>query len=215
MKNILLILFYVAGILYCFGNLTDNSLISSLGLYSIIPCIFLHYIINNIRKINFIYVIALVSSYLGIILFYTNNIRINAPALAGFSLFNLMMVLIVFEKMKSVNFNKILPIAIVLIATFTFLTYEIFNFFDIKFFAVAIYFTSLSLMIAFSYTFWSESKSKASILFLIGVLSYIVTSVSTEFLYLNKLTILMTILNTLSYSISHYCYYKAVTLENN
>lgn len=215
MKNLLLILFYTAGIIYCFGNLTENNLITSIGLYSIIPCIFFHYIINNISKVNFIYVIALVSSYLGIILFYTNNIRVNAPALAGFSLFNLMMVIIVFEKMKSVNFKKILPIAIVLILTFTFLTYEIFNFFNFKFFAVAIYFTSLSLMIAFSYTFWSENKSKASIFFLLGVFSYIVTSVSTEFLYLNKLTILMTILNTLSYSITHYCYYKAVTLENN
>lgn len=216
MKSIFLILFYFACIIYCYGNLTNQNIIAATGLYSIVPCIFTHYIINNVNKINFFYLVALISSYIGIIIFYNNNIRITPPSLAGFSLFNLMMVIIVFEKMKSVNLKKVISITLILTITFTFITYKIFKFFDIKFFAITIYFISLSLMIAFSYFFWSENKSKiVSIYFLIGALSYILASISVEFLYLDKLIVLMTILNTLSYGITHYCYYKAVTLEDN
>lgn len=213
MNNIFLILFYVAGFIYCYGNLTNNELITSIGLYSIIPSIGVHYIINNKKSINFLYIIALLASYTGVIFYYINDIRVNVFALAGFSLFNLSIMLIVFEKMNVINFRKVIPLALVLIIFFLLITYKIFGFFDFRFFAVGIYFTSLSLLISFCLVFTLDSKTKVSYYFLVGVLSYIITSVSTEFLYLNKLPILMTILNTVSYVLTHYTYYKAITQE--
>lgn len=210
-KYFFLILFVFACLLFCIGDLIHNETISSIGLFSTIPLLIAQYIVNNRGNINIIYIIALVSSYVGVILYYLNDVRVNVFSLAGFSLFNLLIMIIVFEKMGVVNFKKIIPIALVLTLIFVLISYKIFGFYDIRFFAVGIYFNSLSLLIAFCSVFALEKKSKVSYYFLFGVICYITTSISTEILYLNKLTLLMTIINASSYALTHLFYYKAVT----
>lgn len=211
MKNIFLILFVFACLLFCIGNLIDNEIITSIGIFSTIPLLLIQYIVKNRGNFNIIYITALISSYVGVVLYYLNDVRVNVFSLAGFSLFNLLIMVIVFEKMGVVNFKKIIPIAFILTLTFLLISYKIFGFYDIRFFAVGIYFTSLSLLIAFCSVFATEKKSKVSLYFLFGVICYIVTSVSTEMLYLNKLTVLMTITNASSYALTHLFYYKAIT----
>lgn len=214
MRNIFLIFFYLFGILYCYGKITNNNLAITTGIYGIVPSIILHYLFNSQNK-NLIYLVALVSSYIGDITFYKNDINIDLISLGGFITFNLLILVIVYEKMKLVKFRKVFIISPILILIFMVTTYAIFDTIDHKFLAISIYFISLSLLVSFCIQYYINTKSKISLYFLIGAISYIIASISKEFEYVDSNNTLIIIINIAAYLATHHFYYSAILKCDN
>lgn len=210
MKNILLVLYVLSGVLFCYGNITDNIFLITIGIFSIVPCIAIYYLLTAKKK-NFIYLIALIAAYIGDVTFFNKqNISIDLVSLGGFIIFNLLIMIIVSEKMKLVKFRKILFITPILVSIFLAITYYVFKTVDQIFFAIGIYFLSLSLLTSFCIVYYRKTKSKNSLFFLVGVTSYIVASISKEFQYINSATNLLFLINTLAYLSTQYFYCKAM-----
>lgn len=214
MKNVFLILFYVFGIVYCYGNITNNNILSTIGIHCIVPSIAIYYLFNAKNK-NLIYLVALVASYIGDITFYKNDINIDLISLGGFIIFNLLILIIVFEKMRLVKFGKIFIITPILMILFMITTYIVFDTIDYRFLAIGVYFFSLSLLTSFCVQYYRSTKSDISLYFLIGVIAYIIASLTKEFEYINANNTIMLIINASAYLAAHYFYCNAILRCSN
>lgn len=213
MRNLTLILYLFAGIIFGYGNITENELLSRIGIFSIIPCILSYYLLEN-KKINLIYLVALISAYVGDITFGKKDINIDLISLAGFIIFNLLLVIIVSEKMQQIRLRKTLIITHLLAIALLSISYRIVETVDETFIAISIYFFSLSLLCSLCILYYTKAKSKSSLYFLIGVLSFIIASISKQFEYTKNTTYLIIIINAVAYLSTQYFYCKAI-LENS
>lgn len=214
MKKIALILFVVFGVLLCYGDITGNYLLRRIGIFAIIPCIASYYLFSAQKK-NHVFIVALVASYIGDITFNKQGLTIDLISLGGFIFFNLLMLIIVFEKMRYVKFRRIIIFTIFIVTILLSLSYIIIEIIDQRFIAIAIYCLSISLLCAFCIVYYLKSKSKAAIYFLIGVISYIGASITKEFEYIESTSTALIILNVSSYLSTLYFYCKALLEDNN
>lgn len=214
MSNLILILYLFAGIVFGYGNITENELLSKIGIFSIIPCILSYYLLEN-KKTNIIYVIALIAAYVGDITFGKKDINIDLISLAGFIIFNLLLVIIVSEKMQQIKLRKVLIIAHLLAIVLLSISYRIVETVDETFIAISIYFFSLSLLCSLCILYYTKAKSKGSLYFLVGVLSFIIASISKQFEYTKSTTYLIIIINVVAYLSTQYFYCKAILESTN
>lgn len=214
MKKLALILFIVFGILLCYGDITGNYLLRRIGIYSIIPCITTYYLFTTKKK-NTLFLVALVASYIGDITFNKEGLTIDLISLGGFIIFNLLMLIIVFERMRYVKFRNVLVYTAIIGTILTYLSYSIIDIIDKTFIIIGIYCLSISLLSAFCVVYYLKGKSKEAMYFLIGVVSYIIASITKEFEYIESTSTALIILNVSSYLSTLYFYCKALLEDDN
>lgn len=213
MSNLILILYLIARFVFGYGNITENELLTRIGIFSIVPCILCYYFLEN-KKTNLTYVVALMAVYIGDITFNKTDLKVDLISVSGFIFFNLIMIVIVFERIKYLKLRKVLLTTHLLVITLISITYFITQIFDTKLIIISIYLFSLSLLCSLCISYYVKSKSKDSLYFLIGVLSYIIASISKQYEYIEKTTALIVVINVCSYLSAQYFYCKAI-LEND
>lgn len=210
MRNIFLILSVIAVLCYSYGKVTSDQIFSSIGIYSLVPLLLTHYLINKKERTNLTYITATLAAYIGDLYFFNVDVSINVLSMGGFIIFNLLMTLVVFEKMNIIEFRKTLLTSLLLTAIFMLITYFVFIEFDKTIIIILIYFLSLSFLISLCALNYKTTKTKASLFFLLGVCSYIIASISTEFIYLKKTNILILLINPITYYLTNYFYAVAM-----
>lgn len=212
MKNIFIIISILAGILYCYGSIVDNNLISNIGLYVIVPSLLVHYLINKSNKLNILYIVAMLICYAADlkINLYGDDISINALSVGGFIIFNLLIAIIIFEKMNVLNFRKIILISIIITGIFMAITYFILEGFDDTVFIITTYFLSLSLLVTLCTLFYNNNKTKESLFFLLGAICYVIASIFAEFMLAKNTSAIVIIGNISAYYLNNYFYTRAM-----
>lgn len=216
MKNLFLIISIIASFLYCYGYIIDNELLSRIGYFTIAPALIIHYLINRKNKLNIIYIVAILFSYAADLNFYNDDINANVLSVGGFIVFNFLMTIIVFEKMNVLNFRRTILASILITSLFMGVSYLILGKFDETIFVILIYSLSLSLLVTMCFIFYKNKKTKESLFFLLGAISYVIASVFAELLYVERISLAVIAGNIFTYLLNNYFYTRAMlSLEPN
>lgn len=213
-KNPSIILFCIAGILYFISVLINNEYLALLTKPVIIPSIFVYYYIESKGRLNNLFVLSLVTFFIGDMLYLIN---IDDYYVLGLFVFLTPYLIVLFFLFKDiVNFlkrNKINKSDLSFIIILFFLIYlmiSILNVLDTSSNVEFIYFLLFGIELVFMGVFatllYVNENSKVNFYLIIGVSLFIVSDI---FFILNKNLfplIIFKLANILSQIISYYFY---------
>lgn len=214
MKNIFFILFIIAGGIYAYGSIENIEILKTIGVFSMSPCLLIYYLFNA-KKISLRYTLAIVVVFFADISFQIepNNILREALTIGFYIIINALISFIIIERNNFIGIKRSVLLSLLLGLIFIVLDYLVFKDSQVIILSSGVYFVSLSILCSFSISFYTKTKSKESLFFLIGTTSHIFASFAKGFEYIYN-TPQSIIAFVLFYGICNYFYANAIVLIN-
>lgn len=215
MKNVFFILFTIACICYSYGSVKNIEVLKLIGLYTTIPFLLVHYLINT-KKVELLYLLALAFIFIGDNSFHFEPDKISREVLTivAFIFVSSFFTLLILIRKKFSGFKQIILIALPVIVLFLAVNFILFKDTKQVLYATGVYFISQSILCATSIAFYTEAKTKESLYFLIGSIGFFCASIAKGFEYIEK-TPVSIMVNILFYVVSSLYFVKGVTEKYN
>lgn len=208
-----LLLFFVAAILYGYFNVINDSEDTQFVKWFLVPSLLVHYLLNAKKK-NWVYVLALVFASCGDLALDRGEIITEVLGVGFFIGFNLLMIVIISEKIGVIKENKFLqafvPLLLIIISIIFFLFDDYVG--EIRA-VIMIYFIILALLSSFSLYYHLCRKTKESLFFFLAVVLFFLNNISKGYESFRTAGVFIKIMNISLYVISHYLYLKSIDIQ--
>lgn len=213
-KYFFLFLFFVASIAFGYASIYNKLQIVYITKFFLVPSIAIHYILNT-KKFNVFYITALVFALIGDLLFSETSDFLIIMGMGSFIIFNLLIIVVVFETFGLVDSKKITSIAKYAILIFGVFIFFLFRNIGGQLIILSMYFAVLAVLFSFCLYYYLKYKTIVSLYFFMGVVVFFFANISKGLIQYEAAKGILIIVNIVCYALSHYLYCTAILLKEN
>lgn len=212
-KYFFLILFFIAALVYGYFNIMNNQAWLYKVKFFLVPSLLVHYLLTSKKK-NTAYILALIFASVGDLMLSGVALTNEIIGVGCFICFNLLMIIIVSEKIGVVKGDKFLLAFVPLLIIIISVVYFLFNNYVGKIKTVIIiYFVIMALLTSFSLYYYLCRKTGESLLFFLAVLLLFLSNITKGYESFRTAGVVLKIINITFYALAHYLFYKSIDIQ--
>lgn len=211
-KNVFLLLFFLFAFGYGYSLVVDIESFEYFLKPFIVSSLLIHYLINSKERKMF-FIAALFFALLGDLLFNIVTPNTFVYAMGSFLIFNLFIMMIVTEEAGEIRLSHFLLNVTPFLLLFFIIIYFLMENVGVMAILMGVYGIVLVVLCSFSLYYLIRTKSKIAIYFFLGSILFVIAGLTKVLKDYFGVTDQLRIFNTLSYTFSLFCYYKAVVAK--
>lgn len=211
-KNILLIIFFIVSFWYGYTNISGDIGNQYLLKPFMVSSLLIHYLVTA-KKPNVFFTSALIFALLGDLFFNILTEEAFMFGMASFLVFNLFMLIVVADRAGEIQMSNLFLAMIPFLLLLFIVIYYLFSGAGDNKILLTIYGIALVFLCTFSLFYYIKTKSTVALYFVLGSTLFVLAGIAKAVKEYIGITLSMEIMNNVAYTLSLYCYYKAMMLK--